>query len=237
MRLAGTLIGGGAVLALAVAATPAGASVETAPAARVTLADDVSAPPARVRRWEYVVVVRTSSDQPDAIGRAEEAAFLAGAAVLDRVRTDFAPRSQDHRLLVRLRDKDKLGTVLRAMQAQQGVLGATAVPLPETPTVAGGPSFMLAYTSELSEGTAEPGIFVHHEVPPILDKRDLLETYSVPVGPAAGPSPQVAGGVGLNVSAMIKRLKETSWFRREQRMKRAYLPILPPSGEASISEP
>ena len=77
------------------------------------------------------------------------------------------------------------------------------------------------------------GLVVRHEVPPVLDKRDLLENLPLPAGPTVGNTG--TGGLTLNVSELFHRIKESNWRKREQRMKDAYLPILPsePGSEGS----
>lgn len=186
-----------------------------------------------VRRHEFVVLVRTAHDSPGAPGRAEAAAFRAGGAVLESVRGLVTARFTDHRWLVRTRSAEVLGRVLREIRRERGVLGASAIQLPEIPTGPGSPSFLSAYTAAYDG--PESGVVVRHDVPQVLDRRDLLETSSVPVGPALAPTTG-AGGVGLNISELFRRMRARSWARREARMKNAYLPILPPGAGAAAGD-
>jgi hypothetical protein len=192
-------------------------------------------PPTDVRRWEYVLVVRTSTALPESVGRAEAAALSAGGAVLDRVRSTAAPGFTDWRMLVRTRERNAISGVVGEMRRVPGVMWTTLVPLPETPTLPGGPSFLSAYTAGLDGGTST-GIFVHRDVPPVLDKRDLLETVPVPVGPTDQLEGQL-GGFSLNVSELLRRWKESWWRRREERMKNGELPILPEPDAQGAAEP
>jgi hypothetical protein len=178
-----------------------------------------------LRRHEWVVVFRIASGMPDAVPAAELATLHAGGAVLARVPYEVTERWSEHRMLVRTRTPGALADVLDAVRSTPGVIGATSLKLPEIETGLGSPSFMSAYTAPELQTTTRDGVLVRHEVPEVLDKRDLLEVVDVPWGPEAGPSS--VGGVGLNISEIFKRLKESSWRRREQRMKDAELPILP----------
>ena len=53
------------------------------------------------------------------------------------------------------------------------------------------------------------------------------------VGPTTGATG--TGGFTLNVSELFKRMKESNWRKREERMKRGYLPILPSEPQASAA--
>jgi hypothetical protein len=181
---------------------------------------------AEVRRWEYVVVVRVSREIASPIGKVETATLRAGGAVLERVRDESGPLHVDHRMLVRTRDPSAIHEVLREVRAVAGVLGASTAQLPETPTYAGGPDFISSYTGDFGANPGDPRVVVRHDVPPVLDKRDLLENAPIPAGPTVGNTG--TGGFTLNVSELFARLKESSWRKREQRMKDGYLPILPP---------
>lgn len=198
--------------------------------------EDAVGPEAPVRRWEYVVLVRTSRDFADAATRAEQAAIEAGAAVLDSFRDSSEGPTSDYRYLLRTREEVAIGTVLARMRRQPGVLGAATVQLPETPTFPGGPSFLTAYTTD--EGRdGSSGVIVHRDIPPVLDKRDLLEVVPVPTGPEIDTAG--TGGFSLNLSKMMSALKAWSWRKREQKMKDAELPILPEDedGSAAPSNP
>jgi hypothetical protein len=191
--------------------------------------------PTDVRRWEHVLAVRTSSEFPETIGRVERAAFKAGGAVLEILRSDYTPAFSDYRLLVRTARKEVIGTVMREVGRQVGVVGVAVVQLPETPTVPGGPSFMSSYTADTAGNPSTPGVLVHHELPPVVDKRDLLDVTDVPMGPGNGV-PTGVGGLTLNLSELFKNWKENAWRKREERMKNAHLPILPPEGETTGDE-
>jgi hypothetical protein len=196
---------------------------------------------ASVRRWEYVVVVRTSDEVPDAFGRAQAAAFRSGGAVLADMRTDWDGHVADWRLLVRTRREDAIHPILREIRSQKGVLGATAVPLPETPTWDGGPGFLSSYMAPTDEPeTSNAGrVLVHHDVPPIADKRELLEATDVIAGPdlqTPNGMLDAPGGFTLNVSEMMAKMKQASWQKREERLRNGYLPILPSSPEDAAAE-
>jgi hypothetical protein len=209
-----------AVLATALA-LPAAASLE-APAEP------------EVRRWEYIVLVRASQQIRNPIGRAETAALKAGGAVLETSRSEVGPQHADYRMLVRTRDPLMIHDVLREMRRVPGVLGASTVQLPETPTYAGGPEFISSYTGDLDPSPNDPRVVVRHDVPPFLDKKDLLENAPLPAGPTTGHAG--TGGFTLNVSELFARIKEGNWRKREERMKRGYLPILPSEPDAGSSE-
>ncbi len=209
-----------AVLATLIA-LPAAASLE--------VPDDLG-----VRRWEYIVLLRASQEIADPIGRAETAALKAGGAVLGTSRTEVGPHHADYRMLVRTRDPDLIHEVLREMKRVPGVLGASTVQLPETPTYAGGPDFISSYTGDLDPNPNDPRVVVRHDVPPILDKKDLLENAPLPAGPTVGNTG--TGGFTLNVSEIFARIKEGNWRRREDRMKRGYLPILPSESDTDSYE-
>lgn len=193
------------------------------------------APPdeAEVRRWEYIVLVRASQEIRDPIGRAETAALKAGGAVLEVSRSEVGPQHADYRMLVRTRDPAMIHDVLREMRRVPGVLGASTVQLPETPTYAGGPEFISSYTGDLDPNPHDPRVVVRHDVPPFLDKKDLLENAPLPAGPTTGYAG--TGGFTLNVSELFNRIKEGNWRQREERMKRGYLPILPSGPGAGSS--
>ena len=179
-----------------------------------------------VRRWEHVLLVRMSDRVPDALGRVLDAASRGGGAVLANVRTVAGPDSQDYRLLVRTRDPGAIVAVMREIRRQSGVVGASVIRLPETATAPGGPSFLTSYTGEL-EGKSHAGeIVVHRDVPPVLDMRDLAETAPVPAGPSMSDT-QAIGGFTLNVSEMVQRAKVAAWVRREDKLRRTPIVILP----------
>lgn len=198
------------------------APVEAAPSPEAEVDPRIEA---EVRRWEYVVLLRVASQFGSPLGRAETEALRAGGAVLESVRHEIGPQHSDYRLLVRTRDPRAIDDVLRAMRGVPGVLGASTVQLPETPTYAGGPEFISSYTGDLDPVPGDPRVVVRHEVPPVLDKRDLLENLPLPAGPTVGNTG--TGGLTLNVSELFHRMKESHWRKREQRMKDAHLPILP----------
>jgi hypothetical protein len=189
---------------------------------------------ADVRRWEYVVLVRTTPEVSGALGRAELAAFKAGGAVLADLRTDYTESHSDYRLLVRTRDKETINQVLREVRATRGVAGATVVPLPETATWAGSPSFMSSYLAPSDEPQGNAGrVIVRHDVAPVADKRELLEAAdSIATSPSLGP--EGAGGFTLNVSELLSRWKESRWRKREDGLRSTPIEILPPEG---ASEP
>lgn len=216
------------LLAALVLASPARSRLTGAGAGSTPPVDD-----AQIRRWEYVVLVRTSTERGPVIGHAETAALRAGAAVLDRVRMELGKSHADHRLLVRTRAPGTINAVLDGIRGVRGVLGASAVQLPETPTYAGGPDFMSSYTAALAVDD-DPRVVVRHDLPPVLDKRDLLEQAPIPAGPGVGPEP--LGGFTLNVSELYKRLRSAAWQRRERRLKEGYLPILPKDDEAPSAD-
>ena len=58
-------------------------------ASSVRATEDTSVPD--VRRWEYVVLLRTKGDVRDAVGRAERAAFAEGAARVLQRRVELSP--------------------------------------------------------------------------------------------------------------------------------------------------
>ena len=178
-----------------------------------------------VRRWEYIVLLRASQQIANPIGRAETAALRAGGAVLGISRTEVGPHHSDYRMLVRTRNPGMIHEVLREMRRVPGVLGASTVQLPETPTYAGGPEFISSYTGDLDPNPNDPRVVVRHDLPPMLDKKDLLENAPLPAGPTVGNTG--TGGFTLNVSELFARMKEGNWRKREDRMKRGYLPILP----------
>ena len=191
---------------------------------------------ATVRRWEYVILVRTDPSTPDALGRAELAAQAAGGAVLDEIRSAGSASHEDHRLLVRTRDPEIVHRVVRAVRATRGVLGAAAEPLPETPTYPGGPSFFESYRAPEAISPGNAGrIVMRHDVPPIADKKELLEMTDVVGSPSTGPDG--AGGLTLNVSEMLKRMKESSWRRREDRLRGTPIQILPPATDTGSATP
>ena len=192
-------------------------------------------PDASVRRWEYVILVRTSPEVPDALGRAEVAALRAGGAVLEDLRDEATGSHQDWRLLVRTRDERLVHEIVKAVRATRGVLGATAEPLPETPTYPGGPSFFASWTSGEGSASNADRVVMHHDVPPIADKRELLEMTDVASSPSTGPERD--GGFTLNVSEMFARMKESSWRRREDRLRNTPIAILPPAGETTTTTP
>ena len=182
-----------------------------------------------VRRWEYVVLLRVAAIAGDPLGRVETEAMRVGGAVLETVRGEIGPQHSDYRLLIRTREHDAIDGVLRALRSVPGVMGASTVQLPETPTYAGGPEFISSYTGDLDPVPGNPRVLVRHDVPPVLDKRDLLENLPLPAGPTTGNTG--TGGLTLNVSELFKRMKESNWRKREERMKDAYLPILPSESE------
>ena len=192
-------------------------------------------PDASVRRWEYVILVRTAPEVPDALGRAELAALRAGGAVLEDLKDVGTGSHQDWRILVRTRDESRVHEIVKAVRATRGVLGATAEPLPETPTYPGGPSFLESWTT----GSGSPGnadrVVMRHDVPPIADKRELLEMTDVASSPSTGPERD--GGFTLNVSELFARMKEGSWRRREERLRNTPIAILPPAGETTTTTP
>lgn len=185
-----------------------------------------------VRRHEYVVVVSTQPGNVHAGGRAEAAAFRAGGAVLERILAPDDPSGSTQRMLVRTRSPARLGDVLKEIRSVPGVVGANAIKLPEIETGLGSPGFLSVYTAEL-EGESNAGrVVVRHDVPRVLDERDLLEVVDVPVSPTIRPSDVGdTGGFTLNVSELFQRLRQGAWARRERRMKEAELPILPPDDE------
>lgn len=209
-------------------------AIEPAPA----LSERPSAATVDVRRWEYVILLRTSPEVKDALGRAEVAALAAGGAVLDDLEVERTASHQDHRILVRTRDRDAIHQVVRAMRSSRGVLGATATPLPETPTYPGGPGFFESYSAGIgdSPGNADR-VVVRHDVPPIADKKELLEMSDVLAPPSSGPDGP--GGFTLNVSELFSRMKEGMWRRREERLRNTPIEILPPApaAEAAPSGP
>ena len=221
-RIPANLRSGALVAVLATAlALPAVASLETP--------DEPE-----VRRWEYIVLVRASQQIRNPIGRAETAALKAGGAVLETSRSEVGPQHADYRMLVRTRDPEMIHDVLREMRRVPGVMGASTVQLPETPTYAGGPEFISSYTGDLDPSPNDPRVVVRHDVPPFLDKKDLLENAPLPAGPTTGYAG--TGGFTLNVSELFARIKEGNWRKREERMKRGYLPILPSEPAANPSE-
>jgi hypothetical protein len=185
---------------------------------------------AAVRRFEWVLMVRTSSEFPDAVARAGIAAGRAGGAVLEDIRMDAAGQYSDYRLLIRTIDRDAIGPILARVRATSGVMGATVAPLPETPTWAGGPGFMESYTVPDDRPTSNVDrVIMRHDVPPIGDKRELLEVADVVVGPGLPPVESL-GGFTLNVSELLQRLKQSSWRRREDGLRQTPIIILPPDG-------
>lgn len=192
---------------------------------------------AAVRRFEWVLMIRTSSEYPDALARAGIAAGRAGGAVLQDLRMDAAGRYSDHRMLVRTLDRDAIGPILARVRATAGVMGATVAPLPETPTWAGGPGFMESYTVPDDRPTSNADrIVMRHDVPPIGDKRELLEVADVVVGPGLPPIESL-GGFTLNVSELLQRLKQSSWRKREDGLRRTPIVILPPDGSPAPDFP
>ena len=191
-----------------------------------------SAPSGEVRRWEYVILLRTLPESQDAVGRAQVAALKAGGAVLDDLRMESTASHTDYRLLVRTRDPGTVHRVVNAIRTTRGVLGATATPLPETPTYAGGPSFFESYSSGDGRppGNADR-VVMHHEVPPITDKKELLEMADVLAPPSTGPDG--TGGFTLNVSELFSRIKEGAWRRREEKLRNTPIEILPPATATS----
>jgi hypothetical protein len=190
-----------------------------------------STPSAGVRRWEYVILLRTVPEAHDALGRAQVAALKAGGAVLDDLRMESTASHSDYRVLVRTRDPDTVHRVVNAMRTTRGVLGATATPLPETPTYAGGPGFFESYSGGDDRPSNANRIVMHHDVPPIADKKELLEMADVLAPPSAGPDG--AGGLTLNVSELFSRIKEGAWRRREEKLRNTPIEILPPATAAS----
>jgi len=190
-------------------------------------------PEPELRRHEWVVQFRASAQIPEAASDAEVAALKAGGAVLERLRVDANQAWTEHRMLVRTRTPEALDAVLAAVRATPGVVAAASAKLPDIETNIGSPSFMSVYTAPDLQESDRSGVVVKREIPEILDKRDLLEVVDVPWGPEAGPT--TPGGLTLNVSELFKRMKESAWRRREQRMKQAELPILPEPDEAASS--
>lgn len=185
-----------------------------------------------VRRWEYVILLRTAPEVRDALGRAQLAAFKAGGAVLDDLDMEATASHADYRLLVRTRDPMAVHEVVKAMRATRGVLGASATALPETPTFPGGPSFFESYTSDPSDSPSNADrVLVRHDVPPVADKRELLEMADVLAPPSTGPDG--AGGLTMNVSELFSRIKEGAWRRREERLRSTPIEILPPANAGS----
>ncbi len=189
-----------------------------------------------VRRWEYVILVRVDPAIPGSIGRAEIAAQTAGGAVLEEIRSEGSASHDDYRMLVRTRDPDVVHQVVRAVRATRGVLGAAAQPLPETPTYPGGPGFFESYRAveDLTPGNAGR-VVMRHDVPPIADKKELLEYTELAGSPSTGPDG--AGGFTLNISELFKRMKEGAWRRREERLRNTPIEILPSAPEGSATAP
>jgi len=183
-----------------------------------------------VRRWEYVVIVRTTPEVSGALGRAELAAAQAGGAVLADLRTDYTLSHSDYRLLVRTSDKDTINQVLRAVRTTPGVAGATVVPLPETATWAGSPSFMESYLAPTDEPVSNAGrVVMRHDTAPVADKQELLEAAdTIATSPSLGP--EGTGGFTLNVSELLSRWKESRWRKREDELRSTPIVILPPDG-------
>ena len=189
-----------------------------------------AAPHSDVRRFEWVVVVRVTSELPDAIGRAELAAGHAGGAVLESLRMDSNGHLADHRLLVRTISHEAIDKVVREIRATPGVMGATASPLPETPTWPGSPGFMESYTGGDEPHVSNAGrVLVQHDVPPIADKRELLEAADVVAGPGL-PELDSLGGFTFNVSEMLRRVKASAWRHREEKLRATPIIILEPDG-------
>jgi hypothetical protein len=156
----------------------------------------------------------------------------AGGAVLDDLKDTGSASHQDWRLLVRTRDPDTVHAIVNAVRTTRGVLGATAQPLAETPTYPGGPSFLASWTSGTDDGESNAGrVVMRHDVPPIADKRELLESTDVASSPSTGPDRD--GGFTLNVSELFARMKEGSWRRREDRLRNTPIQILPPDGSTA----
>ena len=194
-------------------------------------------PTGDVRRWEYVLLIRTAPEAGDALGRAQVAAFRAGGAVLDHLRMEATESHSDYRVLVRTRDQQRVHDVVRAVRATRGVLGATATPLPETPTYAGGPGFFESYSGDDDGRPSNANrVVMRHDVPPITDKRELLEMSELLTAPPSA-GPDGAGGLTLNVSELFSRMKEGMWRRREERLRQTPIEILPPSAAAGSTSP
>lgn len=219
--------------ALAPAASPAPGTLTPAEARLESSLDGASTTPGEpadgsVRRWEYVVLLRTAPEVPNALGYAEVAAFKAGGAVLDDLRDVTTASHTDYRLLVRTRDPEAIHQVVRSMTTTRGVLGATATPLPETPTYPGGPSFFESYRAPDDRPVSNVDrVVVRHDVPPIADKKELLEMSDVLAPPSTGPDGP--GGFTLNVSELFSRMKEGAWRRREDKLRATPIEILPPA--------
>jgi hypothetical protein len=228
-----------AALVAATAMAAAAAHATPGPPAAVTLSTDAS-----VRRFEWVLVVRISMELPDSIARAEVVAGRAGGAVLENIRTDTDGTSQypdrfqksgyaDYRLLVRTIDRETINGVLRQVRATRGVVGASATALPETPTWEGSPGFMESYTadSDAPQISNAGRVLTRHDVPPVADKRELLEAADVIAAPGIPPLDDLrSGGLTFNFSELLKRLKESSWRKREERLRNTPIVILPPDG-------
>ena len=74
-----------------------------------------------------------------------------------------------------------------------------------------------------------------HDVPPIADARELLESADA-IGADMNQLPETAAvgaGITLNVSEMIARLKQAAWQRRENRLRNGHLPVLPTPPDGS----
>lgn len=184
-----------------------------------------------VRRFEWVLIVRTFAEFPDALGRAQIAAGKAGGAVLASMRWQGDAQHTDWRLLVRTVDRESIQDVLSAVRHISGVAGASSAALPETPTWAGSPGFLESYQAEsgLPELSNAGRVLVRHDVPPVANASELLEMSDIAVGPGL-PDLEHLGGFTLNVSEWAQRLKSSSWRNREDKMRNASLNILPPDG-------
>ncbi|MEM7249487.1 MAG: hypothetical protein AAF533_29525 [Acidobacteriota bacterium] len=198
------------------------------PATASTEASAEAAGEVAVRRWEHVIIVRAPHENLSrTVGRAEALTMIEGGAVLGTLLKPAGPNQSDFRMLVRTRRPGAVGTIAKKIRVLPGVIGATVAPLPETPTLPGGPSFISSYQAGLG-GEPEPGVLVQHDVEPVLGATDLLEAVGTPSSPLLGPDSQL-GGVGVNISALIKRMRESAWRRREERMRNANLPVAPPA--------
>lgn len=191
---------------------------------------------ADVRRFEWVLVVRTSTEFPDAFSRAQIAAGRAGGAVLASTRWNADAQHADWRLLVRTVDRESIQDVLAAVRRTRGVAGASSAALPETPTWAGSPGFLESYQAESGQPAISNAgrVIVRHDVPPVADASELLEMSDIVVGSGL-PDLEHLGGFTLNVSEWARRVKESSWRRREDKMRNTPLNILPADGSLETS--
>jgi len=202
-------------------------------AALAALAHASVAQEVTTRRFEWVLTVRVKAKVQQSIGSAELAAARNGGAVLAASRIDSGRGYCDYRLLVRSLNAESIGPIISSIRAAQGVIDATAVRLPETATWLGGPSFIESYSAPDEDPISNAGRVVkRHALPPVADKRELLEATDVATGSGIPPLESL-GGVGsailnLNIDEAVHKLRAAKWRRREQKLRNTPIVILPP---------